>query len=152
MLRAIPYPPPRTMVSGDFPSHAQQPGSPVANGQRSVRRPSDSPSVLAKTYKTCANLFLTRRLPEALSTLQPVVTGPAFSKSTSRATRTKLWNLYLAILDTAVKMGPDEGKHVWGSQEWRKLVGKVRTGAVWDEANRAYGGEGELDGDVANAL
>lgn len=49
-------------------------------------------------------------------------------------------------------MGADEGKKVWGAQEWRKIVARVRSGAVWDEAREAYGGEGRIDGDVVNAL
>lgn len=49
-------------------------------------------------------------------------------------------------------MGAEEGKKVWGAQEWRKIVARVRNGAVWDEAIAAYGGEGKIDGDVVNAL
>lgn len=49
-------------------------------------------------------------------------------------------------------MGAEEGKKVWGVQEWRRIVARVRSGAVWDEAIAAYGGEGRIDGDVVNAL
>lgn len=54
-------------------------------------------------------------------------------------------------MDAAAKMGAEEGKKVWGA-EWRKIVARVRSGAVWDEAIAAYGGEGRIDGDVINAL
>lgn len=55
-------------------------------------------------------------------------------------------------MDAAAKMGAEEGKKVWGATEWRKIAAKVRSGAVWDEAIAAYGGEGKIDGDVINAL
>lgn len=63
-----------------------------------------------------------------------------------------MWSLYFAILDAAAKMSAEEGKKVWGAAEWRKIVARVRSGAVWDEAIVAYGGEGRIDGDVINAL
>lgn len=59
--------------------------------------------------------------------------------------------MYFAIMDAAAKMSAEEGKKVWGA-EWRKIVARVRSGAVWDEAIAAYGGEGRIDGDVINAL
>lgn len=55
-------------------------------------------------------------------------------------------------MDAAAKMGAEEGKKVWGAAEWRKIAARVRSGAVWDEAIAAYGGEGKIDGDVINAL
>lgn len=63
-----------------------------------------------------------------------------------------MWSLYFAILDAAAKMGAEEGKKVWGAAEWRKILARVRSGAVWDEAIATYGGEGRVDAEVVNAL
>ena len=49
-------------------------------------------------------------------------------------------------------MGPEEGKKVWGAQEWRRIVSRVRSGAIWNEAIQTYGEEGRVDGDVVNTL
>ena len=112
-----------------------------------------SPQAVAQIYKTCTNLFLTRRLPEALATLQPVIADPSSSiRHCQRALRIKFWGLYLALLDSAAKMGSSEGKATWGDQEWPELVGKIRSGTVWDEANRAYGDEGRVDAEVVVSL
>jgi len=70
----------------------------------------------------------------------------------SRALRIKVWSLYFAILDAAAKMGSEEGKKLWGAGEWRKIVQKIRTAKVWDEAVEAYTNEGRVDGDVVIAL
>ncbi len=124
-----------------------------------------SPSQISKTYKQASTLFLTRRLQEALSTLEPLVSTPATSDerpregdapkaapiaSASRTTRIKVWSLYLTLLDAIVKLGPEDGKAAFGSREWRELVAKVREGKIWGEvARQGYGGvEGSMDADV----
>jgi hypothetical protein len=111
------------------------------------------PQTISHIYKSCTNLFLTRRLPEALAALQPVVHDPSASiRQCPRALRIKFWGLYLAILDAAAKMGATEGKATWGEKEWPELVGKIRNGAVWDEVNQAYGDEGRVDADIVVTL
>lgn len=121
-------------------------------------------SQISKIYRQASTLFLTRRLPESLSTILPVITSPEPSAESgqingfepapvskaSRTTRIKVWSLYLTILNAIVELDPDEGKQAFGSQEWRNLVQKVREGDVWEEVVRhGYGGvEGDVDSDV----
>ena len=118
-------------------------------------------SQISKIYRQSSQLFLTRRLPESLSTILPVITPPAsddtngdlepapISKA-SRTTRIKVWSLYLTILNAIVELDPGEGKQAFGSQEWRGLITKVRDGEVWEEVvKNGYGGvEGDVDSDV----
>lgn len=158
MLRTIPYPPPRTMFSnGDsshFPNRHQNQQIPEVHVQPSAPPEKNSAAVIAsRTYKTCTNLFLTRRLSDALAGLQPLVEGPpGVMSQLPRPLRIKLWSLYLAILDAALKMTASEGKAMWGQNEWPLLVGKIRSGAIWDSANRAYGDEGRVDLEVVITL
>ncbi|KAF2456473.1 hypothetical protein BDY21DRAFT_288017 [Lineolata rhizophorae] len=130
-------------------------------------------SQIAKTYRQAAQLFLTRRLPEALSTIEPVITPqstpatvdegneydnassmelvvPAPITSASKGTRIKVWSFYLTFLNAVVELGPEEGKHAFGSTRWKALVAKAREGAVWDEVvNVGYHGiEADVDADV----
>ena len=116
------------------------------------------PSQMSKTYRQASTLFLTRRLPEALSTLLPLITPPepvengepAPVARASRTTRVKLWSLYLTVLNAIVEMGPEEGKDAFGNQEWRALCAKVRDGDLWEEVvrNGYHGVEGDVDPDV----
>ncbi|KAK8160692.1 hypothetical protein BKA80DRAFT_290502 [Phyllosticta citrichinensis] len=120
---------------------------------------------IAKTYRQAAQLFLTRRLPEALSTIEPVI-APEVSDNAqddapqqsplapiawaSRGTRVKVWSFYLTFLNSVVELGPEEGKHAFGSTKWKALMAKCRDGTVWEEVVQAgYGGvEGSVDADV----
>lgn len=117
---------------------------------------------ISKIYRQSSTLFLTRRLPESLSTILPVITPVTFEEhgvahfdaapilKASRTTRIKVWSLYLTILNAVVELDPDEGKDAFGSKEWRSLVTKVREGDVWEEVvKNGYGGvEGDVDSDV----
>jgi hypothetical protein len=121
-------------------------------------------SQISKIYRQASTLFLTRRLPESLSTILPVITAPkglelnghasGYEKAPiaagSRTTRIKVWSLYLTILNAIVELDPEEGKQAFGTQEWRSLVTKVRDGIVWEEVvQNGYGGiEGDVDADV----
>lgn len=125
-------------------------------------------SQIARTYRQAAQLFLTRRLPEALSTIEPVITpqrvehegddsrddpsgsNPAPIATASRGTRVKVWSFYLTFLNSVVELGPEEGKHSFGSTKWKALVAKARDGSIWEEVVRnGYGGaEGDVDGEV----
>jgi hypothetical protein len=107
-------------------------------------------SQIAKAYRQAAQLFLTRRLPEALSTIEPIITpapqdesngkgsdgelvGYAPIATASRGTRVKVWSFYLTFLNAVVE-----------------LVSKCRDGSVWEEVVRdGYAGvEGDVDADV----
>lgn len=118
-------------------------------------------SQISKTYRQASTLFLTRRLPEALSTILPLITPPSGQSENgaeepapvaraSRSTRIKVWSLYLTTLNAIVELEPDEGKDAFGSQEWRALCTKVREGDVWEEVvrNGYHGVESDVDSDV----
>ncbi|XPT03084.1 hypothetical protein M3J09_012186 [Ascochyta lentis] len=123
-------------------------------------------SQIAKAYRQAAQLFLTRRLPEALSTIEPIITAPARDDghgsadevhasyapvaTASRGTRVKVWSFYLTFLNSVVELGADEGKHAFGSARWKQLVARCRDGSVWEDVVRdGYGGvEGDVDADV----
>ncbi|KAH8702919.1 hypothetical protein GQ44DRAFT_630998 [Phaeosphaeriaceae sp. PMI808] len=127
-------------------------------------------SQIAKAYRQAAQLFLTRRLPEALSTIEPIIAPPpqediningngngngelighAPVATASRGTRIKVWSFYLTFLNSVVELGAEEGKHAFGSARWKQLVSKCRDGSVWDDVVRdGYAGiEGDVDPDV----
>jgi hypothetical protein len=119
-------------------------------------------SQISKIYRQASTLFLTRRLPESLSTILPVITPPPAEDNAegsgegapiakaSRTTRIKVWSLYLTILNAVLELAPDEGKAAFGTSEFRALVNKVREGEVWEDVVRnGYGGvEGDVDADV----
>ncbi|KAH7408719.1 hypothetical protein DE146DRAFT_387113 [Phaeosphaeria sp. MPI-PUGE-AT-0046c] len=124
-------------------------------------------SQIAKAYRQAAQLFLTRRLPEALSTIEPVITpsrqddfngtgsegelvGHAPIATASRGTRVKVWSFYLTFLNAVVELGAEEGKHAFGSTRWKQLVSTCRDGSIWDEVVRdGYAGvEGDVDAEV----
>ena len=124
-------------------------------------------SQIAKTYRQAAQLFLTRRLPEALSTIEPIIIpqSPQFNTSTtsdgpqtatapianaSRGSRIKVWAFYLTFLNSVVELGPEEGNHAFGSTRWRALVAKARDGSVWEDIVRDgyHGDEGAVDAEV----
>ncbi|KAI1322804.1 hypothetical protein F5Y16DRAFT_27123 [Xylariaceae sp. FL0255] len=124
--------------------------------------PRVAPSQISKTYRQASQLFLTRRLPEALSTVLPLITPvtegsdantttePAPVVLSSRTTRIKVWSLYLTILNAILELDPEEGKDTFGAQEWRALCHKVRDGDVWEEVVQFgyHGVEGDVDSDV----
>ncbi|MCJ1385737.1 hypothetical protein MMC17_008860 [Xylographa soralifera] len=126
-------------------------------------------SLISKTYKQASTLFLTRRLLEALETLEPLISpletadgsqigdvsnASALIASANQSLRVKVWNLYFSLLNAIIELGPDEGKTTFGHKEWRKLVAKARDGTIWDEVvNVGYGGtEGKVDADVVSNL
>jgi len=112
-------------------------------------------SHIAKTYRQAANLYLTRRLPEALSTIEAITLPQSEGQAApvagaSKGTRIKVWSFYLTFLNSVVELGPEEGKHAFGSVRWKALVAKAREGGVWEDIVRdGYGGnEGAVDSDV----
>jgi hypothetical protein len=144
----------------------------LASSMSSLSASRQQSSQIAKAYRQAAQLFLTRRLPEALSTIEPIITAPqnddaidhsdangntnndldayAPVATASRGTRVKVWSFYLTFLNAVVELGAEEGKHAFGSARWKQLVSKCRDGSVWDEVVRAgYAGvEADVDADV----
>jgi hypothetical protein len=136
-------------------------------------KPSLSTSKLcSQTYKTASQLFLTRRLQESLSALEPIFSTSASQEddcftngddaaaslapiaSASSTLRIKIWNLYITLLNAVVDLGPDEGKKALGQKEWKALVSKVRDGDIWETiVQTGYKGlEGSVDADVVHNL
>lgn len=125
-------------------------------------RTSQQTNSISRAYRQASQLFLTRRLPEALSTVLPLITPqtdktssngytePAPIARASKSTRVKVWSLYLTILNAILELDPSEGKDAFGAQEWRSLCTKVRDGDVWEEVVQFgyHGSEGEVDCDV----
>lgn len=115
-------------------------------------------SQVSKTYRQASTLFLTRRLPESLSTLLPLITPPEPAENgdpapvarSSRTTRIKVWSLYLTIMNAIIELEPEEGKDAFGAQDWKALCSKVREGQIWEDVvkNGYHGIEGDVDSDV----
>ncbi|KAI9702584.1 MAG: hypothetical protein M1836_001064 [Candelina mexicana] len=127
-------------------------------------------SPISQVYKQASTLFLTRRLSEALSTIEPLILPHISSEEltsdrevdedveikgapvtrASRNSRVKVWSLYISLLNSIVELGLEEGKTIFGGQRWRGLTSKAREGTVWEEVVRdGYGGiEGDVDPEV----
>ena len=137
----------------------------LSSSIRSLSSPRPSNSLISKTYKQASNLFLWRRLPEALSTLEPIVTAPESSTqavdedeppkrapvaSASRSSRIKVWSLYLTLINAIIELGPEDGREAFGARDWKNLVAKAQDGSIWEEVvQTGYGGiEGNLDAEV----
>ena len=135
-------------------------------------------SGIARTYKQASQLFVTRRIKEALETLDSLiqrtdsphddVNGEAFEQaeaqsqqqhpapiaSASRGARVKVWSLYISIVNEIVEMGSDAGKHTFGASRWKQYATKARDGSIWAEVvDVGYAGiEGDVDAEVVANL
>ncbi|KAG9515844.1 hypothetical protein KCV07_g7143, partial [Aureobasidium melanogenum] len=123
-------------------------------------------SQIARTYRQAAQLFLTRRLYEALSTIDPIISPEApdspFQQDdqtdrhaapvafASKTSRVKVWSFYLTLLNAIIELGPEEGKLVFGSSKWREMASYARQGTIWDlVVKQGYqGNEGAVDAEV----
>jgi hypothetical protein len=148
------------MANGSMSSHSQDRSSSSA-----------SPTKLcSKTYKKASQLYLTRRLPEALASLQPIIkpsapqedqptngdsSTPVAPIATAAGTwRIKVWNLYITLLSAIVDLGAEEGKKQFGQKEWKAIASQVREGAIWETVVEVgYNGhEGSVDAEVVYNL
>ena len=126
-------------------------------------------SQISKTYKQASTLFLTRRLAESFSTLNPLLqvpnppedgasddgaSEPALVSIASRSLRIKVWSLYLTLVNSIIELGPEDGKAEFGGNTWRAIVNKTRDGSIWDEVVQSgYGGvDGNVDAEVVSNL
>ncbi|KAI1912574.1 hypothetical protein LOZ61_003225 [Ophidiomyces ophidiicola] len=128
---------------------------------------------IQQIYKQASQLFLTRRLQEALSVIEPLITASSDlakqenTNGTSVETgpfapiamvpstlRIKVWNLYITLLSSIVDLGPEEGKKEIGQKEWKSLASRVRDGEVWEDVVQVgyKGREGSVDADVVYNL
>jgi hypothetical protein len=136
---------------------------------------STSPTKLcSKTYKKASQLYLTRRLPESLASLQPIINAPSSqdeqytngdSAAAAAATvapiaaapgtwRIKVWNLYITLLSAIVDLGAEEGKNQFGQKEWKSIATQVREGGIWQTVVQVgyQGREGSVDAEVVYNL
>ncbi|KAJ5537186.1 hypothetical protein N7513_010372 [Penicillium frequentans] len=129
-----------------------------------------SPTKLcSRTYKTASQLFLTRRLPESLANLRPILTvsTPEDSQTNgdhsaavapianaSSTWRIKVWNFYITLLSAIVELGPEEGKNQFGQKEWKQMATQVREGGIWEDVVQIgyRGREGSVDAEVVYVL
>lgn len=141
-----------------------------ASSVASLRR-SKAASDISRAYKQASAQYLTRRLPEALSTIQGIIAIPPENPyqqrdedssyadmpliaNANRKYRVKVWSLYITLLNAIAELGPEEGSEIFGSKEWKRLVGKAKDGSIWDEVvSTGYGGiESNVDADVVANL
>ena len=126
-------------------------------------------SDITKAYEEASTLFLTRRLSEAHSIIEQLVTAPQSEEdvpvdeestakapiaNAKRSLRKKVWVFYLTLLDAIADLGPVDGKTSFGSEKWKELVSKAEDGSIWDEViNVGYGGiEEDVDAEVVQNL
>ncbi|KAK4691113.1 hypothetical protein P7C71_g5819, partial [Lecanoromycetidae sp. Uapishka_2] len=131
----------------------------------SLSSPRRGASKISKIYNQASTLYLTRRLSEALSTIESLITPPQPSENrtdneddlvlapvatASRKERVKVWNFYLTLLNTVAELDPEEGRTAFGNKQWKVLVAKAQEGTIWDDVvNIGYHGlEGNVDADV----
>lgn len=139
------------------------------SSQIEARSPSTPTKLCSKTYKKASQLYLTRRLPEALEILRPIITPsvpkedtnngdnstPAAPIATAASTwRIKVWNLYITLLSAIVDLGAEEGKNQFGLKEWKAVASQVREGAIWETVVEVgyQGREGSVDAEVVYNL
>ena len=135
----------------------------------SLSSPRKVKSEILNTYREASELFVTRRLPEALLTIKPLITVAQPSEdiihdegasrnapiaSASRKHRIKVWVFYLTLLNAIAELDPGEAKTAFGSKEWKELVTKAQDGSIWDEViSIGYQGiVGDVDADVVASL
>jgi hypothetical protein len=142
----------------------------LSSSQSSLGPSKKASSEISKTYKEASQLFLTRRLSEALSVLQPVITPPTQTNdnangdddasslapiaTATQSQRIKVWSLYVTLMNSIVDLGDDEGRRDFGQKEYKALVAKVRDGEIWEQVIRdGYNGrEGSVDAEVVYNL
>ncbi|KAH3505110.1 hypothetical protein KXW24_007658 [Aspergillus fumigatus] len=141
----------------------------TSQSQLSSSTSSLSPSkFFLKTYKNARELYLTRRLPEALSALEPAITVPQAHDeryvngddstppiaSAQSTWRIKVWNLYITLLSSILELGPEEGKKQFGQKKWKSISSQVRDGQIWETVvQTGYRGlEGSVDAEVVYNL
>lgn len=142
----------------------------LSSSQSSLGPSKKASSEISKTYKEASELFLTRRLSEALLVLQPVITPPTQTNgnangdedasslapiaTATQSQRIKVWTLYVTLMNSIVDLGDDEGRRDFGQKEYKALVAKVRGGEIWEQVIRdGYNGrEGSVDAEVVYNL
>jgi hypothetical protein len=155
------------MTVGDEPMASSQQLSSSTMSLSPNRR---SSSEISNIYKHASQLFITRRFPEALSMLEPVITpirqtngykhgdedsspkAPIAAATTNQ--RIKVWVLYITLLNSIVDLGHDDGSRGFGQARYKNMVNFVRNGEIWESVVRdGYAGrEGSVDSEVVYNL
>lgn len=149
----------------DDASHLSASQSQLSSSSSSSLSPS---KLCSRTYKKASQLYLTRRLHESLTALEPVITpspvqdeqytnGDASVPPVALAPSTwriKIWNLYITLLSAIVELGAEEGRKLFGQKEWKGTSSQVRDGGIWETVvQTGYKGlEGSVDADVVYNL
>ena len=156
-----------TMIAGDDPMASSQQ---LSSSTSSLSPSGRSSSEISNIYKHASQLFITRRFPEALSILEPVITpvkqtngykhgdedsppqAPIATATTNQ--RIKVWVLYITLLNSIADLGHDEGKRSFGQARYKEMVSCVRNGDIWETVVRdGYAGkEGSVDSEVVYNL
>ncbi|KAL9041373.1 MAG: hypothetical protein Q9214_004134, partial [Letrouitia sp. 1 TL-2023] len=114
---------------------------------QTLSSPRHKKSHISKTYKQASTLFLYRRFPEVLSTLQSILSppekkqaedvssdeelvNPAPIATADRSSRIKVWSLYLTLLNTIIELGPEDGIEAFGAKQWKAIRAKARDGTI----------------------
>ena len=142
----------------------------LSSSQSSFGPSKKATTEISKSYKHASQLFLTRRLSEALAVLQPVITPPVQSNgnangeheilslapitAAAQTQRVKIWSLHVTLMNAIVDLGIDEGKRDFGQKEYKAIEAKVRDGEIWEQVVRdGYNGrEGSVDAEVVYNL
>jgi len=119
-------------------------------------------SWIAKTYREATQLYLTRRLAEALDAIEPVILPDqktpddllAPVSRSSRGTRVKIWSFYITLIDAIIALGSADGRTACGVTRWKSIVASVKEGTIWEQVviNGYRGFEGQVDGEVVANL
>jgi hypothetical protein len=154
-----------------LPSNGSLTSSQLTSSISSLSPSKQVSSEISKIYKQASQLYLTRRLSESLSTLEPVISVPSIPEDertrdddepppqapialASSKLRIKIWNLYISLINAIIELGPEEGKQAFGIKEWKALISSARDGDVWETVVKVgYGDrEGSVDADVVMNL
>ena len=151
-----------TVVMSQSLSNSQDLSSSTSSSRSPSRQGSQQ---FSKIYKQASQLFLTRRLGEALSLLEPIISVPKVDghiensdeepakapiASASVSQRTKIWSLYITLLNSIVDLTDDEAIQEVGQKKHNDFVSEVRSGRIWERiVQDGYGGrEGSVDTEV----
>ena len=132
-----------------------------------IQSPRKINAELNKAYKQTSNFFLTRRFPDALAAIEPVVSHQAIVSSDGREEiwpapianvekkwRVKIWSLYLTLINSIADLGLNDGSAAFGKQRWRTIKNKAEGGSIWDDVVEVgyNGNEADMDAEVVANL
>ncbi|KAJ5098048.1 hypothetical protein N7532_005049 [Penicillium argentinense] len=122
--------------------------------------PASPTKLCSKTYKKASQLYLTRRLPESLSSLQPIIAGesPQDEQYTNGDYVAAVAPIAIAPSTWRIKRNSRPwrrgGENQFGQKEWKNMATQVREGGIWDTVVQIgyQGREGSVDAEVVYNL